>query len=382
MNPSPFENPVFVTAPLLPDLDQFKHSMESIWESGWLTNRGEQHQKLQAELQSVLKVKDLSLFCNGTMALLMACRALAVSGEVITTPFTFPATPHCISWAGARPVFCDINADDLTIDPDKLEALITPKTSAILGVHVFGNPCKVSKIEEIAKRHRLKVIYDAAHVFGVEVNGRGIGEFGDISMFSFHATKVFHTAEGGCLTFNDPSLKESIELMKNFGISSEECVEIMGLNGKMNEMQAALGLEVLKLVEEEIAVRRRLFEIYQEELKELDGVSILSPVPNIRANYGYCVILVDEDQAGLSRDTLHHELKNLNVMTRKYFYPLCCDYPHYRSEYSDSELPIARKIAGQVLCLPLHGRLRTEDVYRICNMMKTICREASSSGVH
>lgn len=369
---TPFESPLYITKPLLPDINQMTNKLKEIWESGWLTNKGHQHEMLEAELRRYLGVPSLSLFNNGTIALIVACRALRLTGEVITTPFTFPATPHVLTWNNIKPIFCDIKPETFNIDAEKIEALITPETTAIMGVHVFGAPCDVAKIGEIADRYGLKVVYDAAHAFGVEVNGRGIGNYGDVSMFSFHATKMFHTAEGGALTFNDGNLKERVEFLKNFGIKNEEEVVMPGINGKMNELQAALGLLVLEKIEEECGKRRELAALYERELKGVPGVAPAAVIDMPGNRYQYMPVRVAEESYGKSRDWLYSRLREFNVFARKYFYPLCSDYPCYKqlSSSAPEKLPVARKVAGEVLCLPMFGGLAHEDVEKICAIIK------------
>ncbi len=373
MSFEPFSEPIYVTRPLFADLQDLHPLLEDIWESKILTNGGPKHQELERALCETLNVPYLSLFNNGTIALITACQALNLSGEVITTPFTFPATPHILTWNQLTPVFCDIDPITMNINASKIEALITDKTSAILAVHVYGTPCNVEHIEDIANRYGLKVIYDAAHAFGVEIDGRGIGTFGDISMFSFHATKLFHTAEGGCLTFNDKSLKSHIDLLKNFGIKNESEVILPGINGKMNEIQAAIGLMNLCHLEEERQRRAKIIDIYREELSQVDGITLLETPSNVRPSYQYFVIRIDEDKFGISRDELHQQLKEYNVITRKYFYPLCSDYDCYKKLPSADPitLPIAHKVAQEVLALPLYGQLELESVRTICHLIRS-----------
>lgn len=367
----PFENPIYVTKPLLPPLASMYEELESIWASGQLTNSGPKHAALEETLIGMLRVPNLSLFNNGTIAMIVACQSLRLSGEVITTPFTFPATPHVLTWNGIQPVFCDIDPHSLCIDANKLEGLITAKTTGILGVHVYGNPCDVLKIQEIADRYGLRIIYDAAHAFGVELQDRGIGTFGDISMFSFHATKLFHTMEGGALTFNDKNLKARIELLKNFGIKNEEEVILPGINGKMNEMQASVGLLVSKQVEEEREKRSEIMSRYMAKLGGIPGLSFVTANANFRNSYQYCVIRVDKDLLGKSRDELHTFLKTYNVYTRKYFYPLCSEYSCYKHIPSadPTNLPIATKAVQEVLCLPLYGTLGLDAVETISDLI-------------
>jgi dTDP-4-amino-4,6-dideoxygalactose transaminase len=367
----PFENPIYVTRPMLPDLEEVNEQLYEIWQSQWLTNGGAKHQQLEEELRKILKVPSLSLFNNGTIALIVAIQSLRLSGEVITTPFTFPATPHVLPWNDISPVFCDIDENTLTIDAEKLERMITPKTTGILGVHVYGMPCNVVSIQEIADRYGLRVIYDAAHAFGTEIDGVGIGTFGDISMFSFHATKLFHTLEGGALTFNNPQLKPRIDLLKNFGIKSEEEVVMPGINGKMNELQAAIGLINLRHIDEERTNRCEIVETYKKHLADIPGLKIFDIPERVRNSYQYFMIRIGSE-FGRSRDEVHTELKKYNIITRKYFYPLCSDYSCYRQlpSANPENLPVAHKVVKEVLCLPLYGNLDLEDVEKICLLIK------------
>ena len=369
---SPFPEPVYISRPILPDLNELSEGLEDVWRSQWLTNKGAKQKLLNEKLLKILKVPYLSLFNNGTIALIVACQSLRLSGDVITTPFSFPATPHVLSWNNIKPIFCDIDPVTMNIDAEKIETMITPQTTGILGVHVYGTPCDVLKIHEIADSYGLKVIYDAAHAFGVEIDGVGIGTFGDISMFSFHATKLFHTAEGGALTFNDKNLKPRIDLLKNFGIKNEEEVVMPGINGKMNEIQAVLGLEILNYIDEERNKRKILIDTYKRCLKGVAGITILGEFPNIKNSYQYFVIRVDEDLFGKSRNYVYNKFKEYNIFTRKYFYPLCSDYTCYKylSSSDASNLPNARKISNEVLCMPLYGGLSTGDVEKICNILK------------
>ena len=354
------EDKIFVTQPLLPSLQDVYTQIEEIWESKWLTNMGKKHNLLEEKLKNILKVNNVSLFNNGTIALLVALKALDLpaGSEVITTPFTFAATPHCIAWNGLKPVFCDIEADTMTIDADKIEQLITKNTSAILGVHVYGFPCNVNKIETIAKKHNLKVIYDAAHAFSTEINGTGIGSFGDITMFSFHATKLFNTIEGGCLTYNNDCLKQKIYNLRNFGIRNEELVEEIGINGKMNELQAAVGLLNLELFKDEQKKRKKLKTMYDDFFSNIDGIKIPQMPANVSNSYQYYPIII-EDSFAVTRNRLYDELKKFNIYTRKYFYPLCSDYECYKDLESakPKNLPVANDIKNRVLCLPFYGNL-------------------------
>jgi dTDP-4-amino-4,6-dideoxygalactose transaminase len=374
----PFDTPILVGKPRLPDLDRFIGRLRTIWGSGWLTNCGAQHAELEATLREALDVPRLSLFNNGTMALLAACRALDLTGEVITTPFTFPATPHVLSWSRLQPVFADIDPATLNIDPACVEALITPATSAILAVHAYGTPCDVDSLQAIAARHGLKVIYDAAHAFGVRVRGRGIGCCGDATAFSFHATKLFHTAEGGAFSTSDPALADRINLLRNFGIVSEEEVELPGLNGKMSELHAALGLTMLEELEDERRHRRAVAEIYLRELAGVPGVTLPALPPDGNRALQYFVIRVDGTQCGCSRDTLQQRLRTFNVFTRKYFYPLCSEYPSYRHLPSAAarRLPVAHQAAREVLCLPLHAEVAPAQARTICQLIRSFTADA------
>ena len=376
---SPFPEPIYVTRPIIPDLSNYMERLQSIWSKKWFTNNGEQHQLLEAKLQSHLKVPHLSLFNNGTIALITACRSLRLSGEVITTPFTFAATPHVLTWNNIKPIFCDIDEKTFNIDSNKLESLITSETTGIMPVHVFGMPCNTEKIQKTADEYGLKIIYDAAHSFGNEVGNMGIGNFGDITMFSFHATKQFHTAEGGALTFNDPALKTRIDLLKNFGIKNEEEVIMPGINGKMNELQAALGLEVIKHAKDEQKKRKKLFDCYLKELKSINGLILPNIEKNIRYNYQYFAIRIEEEKWGISRDEVYEKFKQFNVHPRKYFYPLCSQYACYKQLPSASitNLPVANKIVHEILCLPLYGDLTNEDIEKICAILKSFEKKSN-----
>jgi len=372
--PAPFAEPIYVTRPLLPPLRSLMARLEEVWRSQQLTNIGLQHARLESELRDYLGVRELSLFTNGTVALITAIRALDLTGEVLTTPFTFPATPHALSWSGLTPVFCDIEPATLNIDPDAVARAVTSRTSAILAVHVYGTPCDVGALQRVADRHGLRLIYDAAHAFGVRVHGRPIGTFGDVSMFSFHATKLFHTAEGGALACADPPRKARIDDLRNFGIHGPDAVDAIGLNGKMSELQAALGLSVFEGLDGELAQRRRLLARYRDRFADVDGVRWLHGPDMLDASCQYAVIRVDASLFGCSRDELHERLRAYNVYTRKYFHPLCSDYECYRDHPSASpaNLPVAARAAREVLCLPLYGGLGDADVDRICDMVVVI----------
>ncbi|RCX16875.1 dTDP-4-amino-4,6-dideoxygalactose transaminase [Anaerobacterium chartisolvens] len=369
-----FSQPVYVTSPLLPDLDDMNKMLSSIWRSGQLTNNGSMAVRLEKELADFLGANNLSLFSNGTVALQLACRLLRLSGEVITTPFTFAATCHALSWSNLTPVFCDIEEDTFNINPKEIEKLITANTTAIMPVHVFGNPCRVEEIHGIAKKHGLRVIYDAAHAFGVEAGGKPIGCFGDISMFSLHATKLYHTIEGGALTFNDPYLKQRADSLRNFGILNEELIIEPGTNAKLNEVQAAVGILLLAQVDKEIEGRKAITGIYRSLLKDVPGIRFFEEAEGVKYNYPYFVIEVNENEFGISRDMLYERLKEHNVFARKYFYPLCSRFPCYKSlpSAAPGRLPVAEKIVERVMSLPLHGRLPQEYAERICAIIKGV----------
>jgi dTDP-4-amino-4,6-dideoxygalactose transaminase len=366
--PTPFAQPVYVTRPLLPPLSAFCAELEPVWDAAWLTNAGAQHEALERELAAWLGSPHLSLFNNGTTALLVACRALQVGGEVVTSPFTFPATPHALSWNGATPVFADVDPESMNITAATVEPLLTGATSAVLGVHVYGLPCDVHGIAGLAGAHGLKVIYDGAHAFGTTVDGEPIARFGDATMFSFHATKLFHTAEGGALAVRDGALKASVDLLKNFGIRNEDEVAAIGINGKMNELQAALGRAVLRLVGAERERRARIAAIYRNRLDALPGLRVVAVPPGVGDSHQYLIVRV-QAAAGCSRDALHARLKRFNIVTRRYFQPLCSDYACYRHLPSaqPGRLPNAHRVAAEVLSLPCYGALADDDVHRICD---------------
>lgn len=357
-----------VTKSSMPEFEEYTNEIKDLWESHWLTNMGVKHKKLELQLLEYLKVPNITLFTNGHLALECIIASLDIKGEVITTPFTFASTTHAIVRNGLKPVFCDINPYDYTIDVEKIESLITDKTSAIIPVHVFGNVCDVKKIEEIAKRHNLKIIYDAAHTFGVTVNGQGIGAFGDASMFSFHATKVFNTIEGGAVTYNDSSKKQILNDLKNFGITGPENVEYVGGNAKMNEFQAAMGICNLRHVKNEIAKRKKVFDRYITNLSGLTGIKLLEEQPGIERNYAYFPVVFDKYK--LTRDQVFEKLKEDNIIARKYFYPLTNDFDCYKNLYDIEKTPVAKYIAERVLTLPLYSDLDLKDVDRICELIK------------
>lgn len=352
---------ILVTQSSLPPIEEYIEKIREIWDTKWLTNAGVMHNELQKELENYLGVENLALFVNGHQALELALQALEMEGEVITTPFTFVSTTHAIVRNGLKPVFCDINTRDYTIDVDKLENLITDKTVAIVPVHVYGNICDVERIDEIAKKYNLKVIYDAAHAFGVKYKGHGVAEFGDMSMFSFHATKVFNTIEGGAICFKDKELESKITGLRNFGIRNEECIDLVGSNAKMNEFQAAMGLCNLKHIEEEIQKRKSIVETYRECLANSEVV-ILEEQENVTSNYAYFPVLLESNQ---KRDELYTYLKEKNIYTRKYFYPLTNDIECYK-DYDCNDTPVAKNVASRVLTIPLYADLDKDVAIMIC----------------
>ena len=356
-----------VTRSSMPTFEEYINEIKPLWDSRWLTNCGALHNELEEQLEKYLNVKNVSLFNNGHLALYTAINSLDLKGEVITTPFTFVSTTNAIVQNNLKPVFCDINEEDYTIDVDKIEQLITDKTSAIVAVHVYGNVCNVDKINKIAKKHNLKVIYDAAHAFGVEYNGKTIGNYGDISMMSFHATKVFHTIEGGALLYNS-NIKEKIKSLRNFGIINQEECEYIGMNTKMSEFHAAMGICNLRHIDEEILKRKKIVERYQEKLKDIPGIKCWQKQKNVKANYIYFPIYIDEKRYGISRDLLFEKLKEKGIISRKYFYPLVTDFRCYENYVSNT--PIAKKIAKGILTLPLYADLNFSQVDYICDIIK------------
>lgn len=363
---------ITVTSPLLPNLDEFNEMLKDIWASKWITNNGDFHKQLEAELCTYLKVPYISLFTNGTLPLITALQALRISGEVITTPFSFVATTHSIWWNGIKPVFVDIDPSNCGIDPDKIEAAITPKTTAIMPVHCYGKPCDTERIQAIADKYGLKVIYDAAHAFGVEVNGESILNKGDMSTLSFHATKVYNTIEGGALVMHDEQTKKRIDYLKNFGFAGETEVVAPGINSKMDEMRAAYGLLNLKQVDEAIEARHQVAIKYREALRNVEGITFFDDMPGVKHNYSYFPIFVDAEKYGMTRDELYFKMKEQNVLGRRYFYPLISTFSTYRGLDSakPSNLPNAHKMADEVICLPMHHALSEEDVYRILELIK------------
>jgi dTDP-4-amino-4,6-dideoxygalactose transaminase len=363
---------IYVTKPSLPPLDEFMPYLEKIWSNHVLTNGGEFHQKLESALCEYLGVKHISLFCNGTIALLTALQALNIKGEVITTPFSFVATAHSIMWNGMKPVFVDIEPEYFNIDPDKIESAITDRTTAIMPVHVYGNPCDTDAIKRIADKHGLKVIYDAAHAFGVKKNSDSILNCGDLSVLSFHATKTYNTLEGGAIVCHDAEMKDHIDKLKNFGFAGETKVIKTGINGKMNEVQSAFGLLYLKYVDEYIAQRRRVTELYRELLSDAKGIRVLRDMEGVAHNYSYFPIFINAEEFGSSRDDVYDELKSRDIYCRRYFYPLITEFPMYHQEKCSyaGRFPVAERIASQVLCLPIYPDLTNETIELVCNRLK------------
>ena len=358
---------ITVTSPLLPDLEELHGLLEKIWDSKWITNNGSFHKKLEAALAEYLKVPYVSLFTNGTLPLITALQALHVTGEVITTPYSFVATTHALWWNGIKPVFVDIEWETGCIDPSKIEAAITPRTTAIMPVHVYGKPCDTKAIKEIADKYGLKVIYDAAHAFGVEVDGESVLNAGDMSTLSFHATKVYNTVEGGAMVMHDEATKKRIDYLKNFGFAGETEVVAPGINSKMDEIRAAYGLLNLRQVDAAIEARHKVAIRYREALKDVEGISFWNDLPGVRHNYSYFPIFVDAARYGMTRDELYFKMKERGVLGRRYFYPLISTFSTYRGLESaaPSNLPVATKMADEVICLPMHHALSEADLERV-----------------
>lgn len=358
---------ITVTSPLFPPLEEFNEYLKDIWSRKWLTNNGHYHQELEKALCEYLGVKHISLFSNGTLALITALQALRITGEVITTPYSFVATTHSLWWNGIKPVFADVDPSTFNLDPERIEAAITPKTTAIMPVHVYGNPCKVDAIQEIADKYGLKIIYDAAHAFGVTVEGESVLNFGDLSILSFHATKTYSTIEGGAIVCHDEKMKQRIDFLKNFGFADEVTVVAPGINAKLNEVQSAYGLLGLKYVDGAIEARKQVAEAYRVALKGVEGLSFMEDIPGVKHNYSYFPIFIDEEKYGMSRDDLYAKMKRNGVLGRRYFYPLISHFSTYRGLESSrvENLPVANKIAKEVICLPLHHLLTQADVERV-----------------
>ncbi|MDD2323775.1 MAG: DegT/DnrJ/EryC1/StrS family aminotransferase [Bacteroidales bacterium] len=365
-------NRIFVTQPVLPPLEEFIPLLQDIWKSKHITNNGPYHQELEKQLANYLGVPFISLFSNGTLALLTALQCLNIKGEVITTPYSFVATTHALWWNNIKPVFADIEPEYCNLDPEKVEAAITPETTAILPVHVYGNPCNHEKLKDIADRHNLRLIYDAAHAFGVKKDGHSILNWGDLSILSFHATKVYNTIEGGAIVSHDAKTKERIDHLKNFGFTGETTVVEPGINAKMNELQAAYGLLQLKTIDRAIAARKKITEQYREGLKDMDGVRFLEDIENVTHNYAYFPVFIEEEKYGMSRDALYEKLKANGIHGRRYFYPLINSFEPYKNYNSarTENLFHAHQLSSQVICLPLYEELCMKNSKTIINIIK------------
>ena len=363
------DSKILVTRSSMPSMEEYIEEIRSIWDSHWLTNMGEKHKALQAELQKYMGVPAVELLTNGHMALELSLQAMNLQGEVITTPFTFASTTHAIVRNGLEPVFCDIDPETYTMDVTQIERLITDRTCAILPVHVYGNICNIEEIERIAHKYGLKVLYDAAHTFGETYKGQGIGNFGDASCFSFHATKVFNTIEGGAVCYRDPDMGRRLYELKNFGIHGPEEVDAVGANAKMNEFCAAMGLCNLRHVDEEIAKRRAVVERYREHLEGVDGLRLNVQQPEVRSNYAYFPVVFDENLFGASRNEVMDALAQNGIGARKYFYPLTNTFECFHGKYDVDATPVALHVAKRVLTLPLYADLAMEDVDRICKIV-------------
>ena len=362
---------ITVTSPLLPDIEEFHELLKKIWDSKWITNNGQFHQQLEKALCGYLGVEYLSLFTNGTLPLITALQALHITGEVITTPYSFVATTHALWWNGIKPVFVDIDPSNCGIDPERIEAAITPRTTAIMPVHCYGNPCDTRRIQAIAEKYGLKVIYDAAHCFGVKVKGESILNHGDMATMSFHATKVFNTAEGGALIVKDAETKKRVDYLKNFGFAGETEVVAPGINSKMDEIRAVLGLLNLKRVDEAIEKRHQVAIRYREALRNVKGIRFFDDMPDVKHNYSYFPIFVNAEEYGMTRDELYFKMKEHDVLGRRYFYPLISTFSTYRGlpSAATENLPVATRIADEVICLPMHHGLSVEDVERILGLI-------------
>lgn len=365
------EKQITVTSPLLPDLEEFHALLKEIWDSKWITNNGSFHKQLEKELAEYLKVPYISLFTNGTLPLLTALQALRITGEVITTPYSFVATTHSIWWNGCKPVFVDVDPATGNMDPDKIEAAITNKTTAIMPVHVYGKPCDTKRIKEIADKYGLKVIYDAAHAFGVEVNGESILTAGDMSTLSFHATKVYNTLEGGALVMHDAETKKRVDYLKNFGFAGETEVVAPGINSKVDEVRAAYGILNLRQVDAAIEARHQVAVKYREALRPVEGITFMDDMSGVKHNYSYFPIFIDAEKYGMTRDELYEKMRSHNVLGRRYFYPLISTFSTYRGLESAApkNLPNAHKMADSVICLPMHHELSAEDIHRVLELI-------------
>lgn len=366
-----YDNKITVTTPLLPDLAEFNEMLKEIWASKWVTNMGQFHKRLEQELCKYLKVPYISLFTNGTLPLLTALQALRITGEVITTPYSFVATTHSIWWNGCRPVFVDVEEETCGIDPEKIEAAITPKTTAIMPVHCYGKPVKMKRIPEIADKYGLKVIYDAAHAFGVEVNGESVLNAGDMSTLSFHATKVYNTLEGGALIIKDETTKKRVDYLKNFGFAGETEVVAPGINSKVDEVRCAYGLLNLKQVDAAIDSRHKVSDKYRNALRNIPGIRFFDDMSGVRHNYSYFPIFIEKEKYGMSRDELYFKLRDNGVLGRRYFYPLISTFSTYRglSSAAPENLPVATRLANEVICLPMHHELTDVDIEHILSLI-------------
>lgn len=365
------EKQITVTSPLLPDLEEFHTLLKEIWDSKWVTNNGSFHKQLEKELAEYLKVPYISLFTNGTLPLLTALQALRITGEVITTPYSFVATTHSIWWNGCKPVFVDIDPATGNMDPDKIEAAITNKTTAIMPVHVYGKPCDTKRIKDIADKYGLKVIYDAAHAFGVEAHGESVLTAGDMSTLSFHATKVYNTLEGGALVMHDAETKKRVDYLKNFGFAGETEVVAPGINSKVDEVRAAYGILNLRQVDAAIEARHQVAVKYREALRPVEGITFMDDMPGVKHNYSYFPIFIDAEKYGMTRDELYEKMRSHNVLGRRYFYPLISTFSTYRGLESAApkNLPNAHKMADSVICLPMHHELSAEDIHRVLELI-------------
>lgn len=363
------EKQITVTSPLLPNLDEFNSMLKEVWASKWVTNMGRFHIQLEQALCEYLKVPYISLFTNGTLPLLTALQALRITGEVITTPYSFVATTHSIWWNGCRPVFVDIEESTCGIDPNKIEAAITPKTTAIMPVHCYGKPVNMEAIQSIADKYGLKVIYDAAHAFGVEVNGKSVLTVGDMATLSFHATKVYNTLEGGALVMHDEATKKRIDYLKNFGFAGETEVVAPGINSKMDEVRAAYGLLNLKQVDDAIEKRHQVAVKYRNALRNIPGIRFFDDMPGVRHNYSYFPIFINSEEYGMTRDELYLKMRDANILGRRYFFPLISTFSTYRGlpSAAPENLPVATRLANEVICLPMHHELLDEDIQRVIN---------------
>ena len=364
--------PIMIMRSSMPPMEEYIEKMKELWDSRYLTNSGKFHKEFEEELKKYLNVDNLSLFTNGHMGLELTLEAMDLTGEVITTPFTFASTTQAIVRNNLTPVFCDIKEDDYTIDESKIEELITDKTCAIVPVHVYGNVCNVHEIERIAKKYNLKVIYDAAHAFGIKVNGKSVLDFGDASMVSLHATKVFHAIEGGLVVLHDEDLKVKLDKIKNFGFLTEEVVDEIGGHARMNEFHAIMGLCNLNHLSGEVLKRKKLTERYRENLRDIEGIKVMEEVEGIENNYTYFPVVIEEDKFGVNRDYVYDILRDNNIFPRKYFYKLTSDFECYENKFKHYETPIAKKIANSVLTLPLYGDLSIDEIDKVCDVLCSI----------